>query len=483
MRNKSLPTPFEAAEPLWTLSATRQAELVRQRVVSPVDLVDSILGRIAERDGDIHAFYRVSARDAHLAAVAAERDLAQGLEIGLLHGVPVSISDTLSTRGLETSFGAKCYAGYVPDIDDVSVERLRRAGAIIIGKTNVSELGFGAVAHNAIAPETRNPWNLDLTTTGGGGGSAAAVAAGMGAISIACDSGGSLRSPASMVGVVGFKPSFGRVPLYPTARDPSLPGVWSRETLEHVGTLSRTVADAALMMSVLSGPDPRDRHSIPSGDIDWLRALDLPLGSLRLAYTSDFGHAPVDHEIRTLTEQAARKFASQHGCELVVDAPDLIGLAGAYWGNVIRDSDISGLRDMAARGELYMPGLRDAAANTWSDVSLAAAARQRQDVVNRLWKFMSCYDLFLMPTTATTAFGLGRFGPMEVDGLPAPSNSASLPSLWPFNLTGQPAVTVPLGLSAKGLPIGLQIVGGHLADGLVLSAASAFESLIASGEH
>lgn len=459
---------------LWALPAVDQARLIRTRALSPVELVDAVLSRIAGLEPSLHAFCTRDDDAARRAAGAAEDAVMRGDALGLLHGVPLSIKDLICTRDLPTTCGSQAYRGFVRGEDDVCVERVRGAGAIILGKTNVPEFGYAGYGANALFEETANPWNPGHTSGGSSAGSAAAVASGMGALSIGSDGGGSIRGPASFCGLVGFKPSFGRVPCYPGCRDPRYPGMSSWETIEHIGPLSRTVADAAMLMAVIAGPDDRDRHSVPAGDIDWVAATDGPLRRLRIAYTPDFGFSKVDAEVRVLSAAAARAFADDLGCELVEDSPPLEDMGDLFLALVMRDSDLRGMRELADRGEIAMPGLLGLLARPWTAEDFSDAAMRRQDICNRLAQFMRGYDLLLTPTVSTPAPALGRARPETIEGIPSERANGS-PFTYPFNWSGQPAISVPAGRTSDGLPVGLQIVGGHLQDGVVLRAAAAYE--------
>lgn len=389
--------------------------------------------------------------------------------------MPLSIKDLICTRDMATMLGSPAYAGFVPDDDDVCVERVRAAGAIPIGKTNTPEFGYAGVGANALFPPTVNPWHLGMTPGGSSAGSAAAVASGMGAISIGSDGGGSIRGPVSFCGLVGMKPSFGRVPLWPGCRDPRFPGMSSWETIEHIGPIARTVKDAALLLSVIAGPDDRDRHSLRAGDVDWLGSVAAPLGGVRVAWTPDFGFSRVDAEVRALAEAAARTFADDLGCELVEDTPRLEEMGDLFLAIVVRDSDLAGMRSLAQNGGITLPGLLGLLRRGWTAEDFTNAAMRRQAVSNELARFMRGYDLLLTPTVSTPAFPLGRFRPETIEAVPAQQANGS-PFTYPFNWSGQPAISVPAGWTAAGLPVGLQIIGRHLADGTVLRAAAAFEA-------
>jgi aspartyl-tRNA(Asn)/glutamyl-tRNA(Gln) amidotransferase subunit A len=459
---------------LCALSGAEQARLVRERAVSPVALVDAVFARIAALDPVLHAFCTLGEDRARDAAKAAEAAILRGDDIGPLHGVPLSIKDLICTRELPTVSGSKGYAAFLPEEDDIAVARLRGAGAILIGKTNVPEFGYAGAGKNELFATTANPWDPAMSSGGSSAGSAAAVACGMGSLTIGSDGGGSIRGPASLCGLVGVKPSFGRVPLYPGCRDPRYPGMSSWETIEHLGPMTRTVEDAALLLSIIAGPDGRDRHSLPAGDVDWLGAIRRPLGRLRIAYTPDFGFAKVDRDVRALTAAAARVFADDLGCEVVEDSPVLSDMGELFFAQIMRDSDLRGMRAMAARGEIAMPGLLWLLGRDWSAEELTDAAMQRQAVCNEIARFMQGYDLLLTPTCSTAAFPIEGWGPQTIEGVPADLTNMS-PFTYPFNWTGQPAASVPAGWTSSGLPVGLQIVGRHLDDAAVLRAAAAFE--------
>jgi len=459
---------------LALLTATRQAELIRTKQVSPLEVVDAVLARVAALDPVLHAFCYVAADDARAAAQTAEAQVLRGDELGALHGVPISIKDLICTADMLTVSGSRAYLGFVPDQDDVCVERVRAAGAIVIGKTNTPEFGYAGAGKNAVFPTTANPWDIAMTPGGSSAGSAAAVAAGMGSIAIGSDGAGSIRGPASYCGLFGMKPSYGRVPAYPGCRDPRYPGVSSWESVEHLGPLTRTVADAALVLSVIAGPDARDWHSLPAGDVDWLAAPTRSLSRLRIAYTPDFGFSAVDPEVREITRAAAQVFATDLNCDVVEDTPVLEDMFDLFLTIIMRDSDLRGLRKLAGEGLIDLPGLLMMLEREWTGEQFSDAAMGRQRVCNELRRFMQGYDLLLTPTVSSPPFPIELFGPDRIGDVPADQVNAS-PFTYPFNWTGQPAASVPAGFTKAGLPVGLQIVGRHLADAAVLTAAAAFE--------
>lgn len=452
---------------------------IRSGTLSPTDVVEAILGRIDELDPVLHAFCTPTPELARTEAKRIERDLARGHDVGALAGVPVGIKDLVCTKGIRTTSGSFAYENFIPDEDDVAVERLRHAGAIIVGKTNVPEFGYSAAGHNPVFPTTRNPWNIERTPGGSSAGSGAAVAAGMSPFAIASDGGGSIRIPAAHCGLFGMKASMGRVPLYPGTRDHRFPGMSSWESIEHIGPISRTVADAALMLSVIgSGPDRRDRHSLPGPEFQWNTCFkNADLTGLRIAYSPDWGYAPVDPEVRSVVGTAVEVFERELNCIVDEAHPGFEDPSGAFWGLVAADTDLAGMRRIVAEyGDRMTPHLVDFINQDWRAEDLTNAVMSRKALNNSMWRFMEHYDVLLTPTVAVPPFGLHMQGPEKIDGHIVPP-FAWLAFTLPFNMTGQPAASIPAGFTPDGLPVGLQIVGRHLDDPTVLRVASAFETV------
>ncbi len=264
--------PMSADNEICRMDAGTVAAKVKDKTLSAVEVTEAVLRRMETLEPYIHAFCTPTPDVARKAAAAVDAKIAAGEDPGLLAGVPIGIKDLVATKDILTVMGSPLYRDFVPDEDDIVVERLKAAGAVIIGKTNVPEFGYSGVGHNPVFPATRNPWNLDMTSGGSSAGSGASVAAGVAPFAIGSDGGGSIRIPSALCGLYGIKASMGRVPLYPGCRDERYPGVSSWESLEHVGPMSRTVADSALMLKVITGPDPRDRYSIPAADFDYVEA-------------------------------------------------------------------------------------------------------------------------------------------------------------------------------------------------------------------
>jgi aspartyl-tRNA(Asn)/glutamyl-tRNA(Gln) amidotransferase subunit A len=467
---------MDGANEICRMDAVKLAERIRAKELSPSEVIEAVLTRMEALEPHLHAFCTPTPDLARQEAKRIEKALLAGDDVGPLAGVPVGIKDLVCTAGIRTVSGSFAYENFIPDEDDVVVERLKHAGAIIVGKTNVPEFGYSAVGHTPVFETTRNPWNLERTSGGSSAGSGAAVAAGMGPFAIGSDGGGSIRIPAAHCGLFGMKASMGRVPLYPGTKDERYPGVSSWESLEHIGPLSRTVADGALMLSVIgSGPDARDRHTLPKPDFDWMACCNGGVKGLRVAYSADWGYAAVDPEVRRVVGDAVKVFERDLGCVVEEAHPGFEDPYLAFWGVVALESDLRGLRAIVAKhGHHMTPHIVDFIMRPWTAEELTDAVMVRKAVNNKMWRFMSRYDLLLTPTLAVPPFQLHVQGPEKIDGKIVPPFKW-LAFTFPFNLTGQPAATVPAGFSKDGLPIGLQIVGRHLDDPTVMRAATAFE--------
>ena len=459
------------------LSAVEVAAAVRAKNLSAGEVVAAALAQIERLEPEIHAFCTPMSDEARAAATRIDKLIADGADPGPLAGVPVAIKDTILVAGVPCVQGSVAYADFVPEEDDIVVERLTAAGAIVVGKTNVPEFAYAGVGHNPVFETTRNPWNPGLTSGGSSAGSGAAVASGMAPLALGSDAGGSIRIPAAFCGLVGVKPSWGRVPLYPGCRDPRYPGLSSWEFLEHIGPMTRTVADAALTLSVIAGPDPRDRHSIPCGDVNWrAAAARADIAASTVAFSADLGYAIVEPEVVAIAEAAARRFEDMLGCSVERASPELQDEQAAFWALVAFNSDLRGMRELRAKHGVNMsPHLVDFLDRDWTAAELTDGHLAQKRTCNAMARFMNHYDLLLTPTAAVPPFDVGLRGPEMIAGQTvAPTKWTAL--TFPFNFTGQPVATVPAGWTAAGLPVGLQIIGRHLDDERVLAAAAAYEA-------
>ncbi len=456
-----------ANDELCWMPAADLAAGIAKRKISPVEVVDAVLGRI-ERRAALNAYVTVEADSARRAARAAERAvMKKRATLGPLHGVPFSVKDLVITKGVRTTFGTPLYRDNVPGEDAPMVERLKAAGAIMIGKTNTPTFGWIGATHNLLFGITRNPWNLERTPGGSSGGASAAVAAGLAPLAIGTDGGGSIRIPSSFAGIFGLKPSFGRIPTYPAS------GAWS---LSHIGPMTRTVKDAALMMNVCAGPDERDVYSLPAAPVDYVKALKGSLRGLRVAYSDSLGFAEtVDPEVREATARAARAFR-ELGCRVDVVDP---GWPSPFdcWRPIFAGGIATRMAPYLAERDKIDAGLLRIIEETLGNppTTYVQAWFDRLAWWQHPRKLFAKYDLLLTPTTACPPFKVGLDNPTEIAGKPVPE-WAWTPFTFPFNLTGQPASSVPCGFTRDGLPIGLQIVGRRYDDATVLRASAAFES-------
>ena len=455
---------------LCFMPATALAAAIRAKKVSPVEVVNAIYARIREINTRINAFCTLTEDQAHRAAKEAEAAVMRGDRLGALHGVPVSIKDLFLARGVRTMFGSRIRENYVPEEDAPAVAKLLAAGAILIGKTTTPEFGFKGVTDSPLTGITRNPWDLSKTSGGSSGGAGAAVAAGLGPIAIGSDGAGSIRIPSSFNGIFGLKPSLGRVANYLSSPVPFL---------VHAGPMTRTVHDAALMLNVIAGPDERDLLSLPADATDYLAACGGGVRGLRVAWSPTLGYAKVDPQVASVTEAAAKLFDSSLGCK--VEAADPGFESPWNWFSILW------VMTYALRLRAFLPEWESRMdpdlVTVVKSVERLGPADYGEAVARRsvLWdttrKFFDRFDLLLTPTLPVPPFAVGRGAP---EGIPAPTGALLsfpewVPFTYPWNLTGQPAATVPCGFTGEGLPVGLQIVGRRFADATVLRAAAAFE--------
>jgi aspartyl-tRNA(Asn)/glutamyl-tRNA(Gln) amidotransferase subunit A len=442
---------------------------IRSKKVSPVEVVDAMLARIERLNPRLNAYCTVTATAARAAAKEAETAVLRGDALGMLHGIPVSIKDLVATQGVRTTHGSKLYEQFIPDEDAPVVERLKRAGAIILGKTNTPEFGHKAITDNRVFGLSRNPWSLEHTPGGSSGGAAAAMAAGMGPLAVGTDAGGSIRVPSSCCATFGLKPTLGLVAMAPT--------FGGLETLSHAGPITRTVRDAALMLNSIVGVDARDLSSLPATGIDYLSALDQGVEGLRVAWSPDWGYAAVDPEVRYLAEAAAKRFTDL-GCHVEEAHPGFTDPAETY--------QILSTASRAARVADRWPTERDRfdpslvvqieAGMRWSGVDFVKAAHVRRTLNDAFVRFFTRYDLLLTPTVTAPPPPVTVEAHEQIDGRKV-TRLGWLAFTFPLSLVGYPAASVPCGWTREGLPVGLQIAAPRLADTLVLRAAAAFEAM------
>jgi aspartyl-tRNA(Asn)/glutamyl-tRNA(Gln) amidotransferase subunit A len=453
---------------LALMPASKLAKLFRRGKASPVEALQAVFAQIDKLNPVLNAFQAQDRDGAMKAARASEKRWKKGKPLSAIDGVPTTIKDTLWTIGMPTLFGTKANDPSGPWTQDAPASgSLRAAGAVIFAKTTTPEYGWKGVTDSPLFGITRNPWNTDKTPGGSSGGSAASLAAGMGTLSVGTDAAGSVRIPASFSGLATLKATFARVPVYP----PSAQG-----TLSHVGPMARTVTDIALMMNVITRPDAREWYGLPYDGMDYVKALKGSLKGLKIAYSPTLGFVKnVDPEVAAAVAKAAKVFARLGAKVTEVDPgiPDTTEILDTHWmGNV----SVLLKRFSPEQQKLMDPGLlraRDVgAAQSQSDY--ISAMNKRQEIGATLNVFMAKYDLLLTPTMPIPAFDVGMSTPKGGDDI----SLGWTPFTFTFNLSRQPAASIPCGLTKAGLPIGLQIVGGHYRDALVLRAAKAFEDEI-----
>jgi len=452
-------------------SARELARMIRAKDVSPVDVVDAVLARIDAVNPTINAYVTITGEQARAAARTAEAGTAHGGTVGPLHGVPYSLKDLTPTKGIRTTSGSKIFEHNVPQEDALLVERLRAAGAILVGKTNTPEFGCKPFTDNRVFGTTRNPWALDRSAGGSSGGAAAAVASGLAPIAEGSDLAGSIRHPSAWCGVVGFKPTQGRIARYPNVAG------WNAMSTN--GPITRTVADAALMFSVLVGPDDRDPLSLPHTGEHWAALPDrASVKGLRVAWTPDLGGAAaVDPEVASVCETAARAFA-ELGATVDGASPEVGDIMEPFLAlNVcVRVATVG--KYLAQWREQMDPILvkRLDLSQGLTPEQIGQAEVARTAYHHRLRRFFERYDLLVLPTTSTPATPLAAPLPETIAGRPITQHLDTLIPTFAFNLSAYPAITVPCGRTKAGLPVGLQIVAGWRQDARVLTAAACFET-------
>jgi aspartyl-tRNA(Asn)/glutamyl-tRNA(Gln) amidotransferase subunit A len=447
--------------------ATEIARLVRTKALSPVEVTRAVLERIERVNPSLNAYCTITGDLALDTARAAERAVMQGDPLGPLHGVPYSVKDLNFTKGVRTMGGSFIFEQRVPDTDAPLVRRLKAAGGVMVGKTTSPEFGWKALGDSPLTGITRNPWNLGMTTGGSSAGAGAAAAAGLAPLAQGSDGAGSIRIPSSFCGVYGFKPSYGRVPSWPLSNN---------DYSSHNGPMTRTVADAALMLSVMAGPDDWDRSALDAPPEDYVGHLARTLRGVHVAYSPNLELFQVDPDVARIVRQGVRAF-EELGCVVDEVKPrfaDTRELIRIMWSAHEAGNRAAFLPQWRARMD---PGLVACieAGSRYSAVEYVQARERKIAFWDTVRPLFERYEFLLTPSVSVTAFEVARLNPAhfrqhEWDWFDWASFS------YPFNFTGQPAASVPAGFTAAGLPVGLQIVGRRCADLSVLQASAAFEA-------
>lgn len=465
-----MPSP-EASE-IAFLPAVDLAARIRARQISPREAIQAALAQYEAHNPAVNAVVTPAYEQALALAAEAEAAVMRGDQLGPLHGLPIGLKDMTETAGLRTTYGSKLYEHNVPDQDALLVTRLKQAGGIVIGKTNTPEFAAGSNTHNPVFGHTLNPWNTALNPGGSSGGSAAALATGMCALAEGSDHGGSLRNPASYCNVVGFRVSAGRIPAYPSA--------WVYDGFSVHGPMARTVRDAALMLSVMAGPDERVPISISEPGEPLAYAAHGDIKNWRVAWTPDLGGLlKVDPSVRRLIAQTARQFEAL-GCIVEEASPDLhdaleiIGPLRAMRTGAVHQRELAHLDQIE---NPFMKQFASRAANLGAlDVALAEA--RRSAMWERVRGFFQTFQLLLLPATQTAAFPkeIDRLSVIDGHQLTDPLESSL--TTYAISMTGLPALVLPCGFTGEGsdaLPVGVQLVGRWRREADVLRAAAAYE--------
>ena len=451
---------------LSMMSAIQLVDGYRGGEFSPEDAARAALDAIRAHDGEVNAFVLVDEQAALAQARASTRRWQAGNPLGPADGVPASIKDMLLTRGWPTLRGSTLVDESQPwNVDAPAVARLRESGSVFLGKNTTPEFAWKGVTDSIRHGATGNPWGAGLTSGGSSGGAATAVGLGMGTWSVGTDGGGSVRIPASFTGTVALKPTFGRIPIYP----PSPYG-----TLSHAGPMTRTVTDAALLLDLIARPDSRDWAALDQPAVSHLDGLEDGVVGLRVALSPTLGYGRNDAEVDAAVRAAAQVFA-EAGAHVEEVDPDITDCVDAF--HVLWFTGAAKVIEQYGEGaiERVDPRLREAIGEFGTDVSAAAyldATAVRMDLGVRMGAFHDRFDLLLTPTMPIPAFGAGQDAP---DGWPSTLWTSWTPYTYPFNMTQQPALSLPCGLTSDRRPIGLQVVGPRHADALVLRAGRAYE--------
>jgi len=444
------------------------ARMIRTRQVSASELVSAFLGQIERLNPEVNAICTLLPDRASRQAESADRALARGEPIGPLHGLPIAVKDLVETKGIRTTSGSPIYRDFIPDRDALQVERLKAAGAIIIGKTNVPEFGAGSQTFNPIFGATRNPYDLTRTSGGSSGGAAAALACGMLPLADGSDMGGSLRNPASFCNVVGFRPSPGRVPRWPAGL------AWS--SLPVAGPMARTVRDVAFLLSVMAGPDPRAPLSIHEPGSIFSRPLERDFSGTRVAWTPDLGRYPVEPQVIEACERQLGILA-ELGCQVEEATPDLADADEIF--QVLRawsfayelKDDLDANRELVKESVIW--NIERGLELSGQDVARAEA--KRAALYHRVREFMERYEFLVLPVSQVAPFSVETEWVREINGVAMETYIDWMATCYAITVTELPAISVPCGFTSQGLPVGLQIVGRRHQDFSVLQLAHAFE--------
>jgi aspartyl-tRNA(Asn)/glutamyl-tRNA(Gln) amidotransferase subunit A len=450
-------------------------ERIKTQELTSTEITETIIERIESINPIINAYCTPTFEMAREMAKKADDSIKNGQNLGSLTGIPTSIKDLMLLKGIRTTYGSLLHENFIPEDDEIVVKRLKKAGCVILGKTNTPEFGSIALTNNKIFGETKNPWNIETNSGGSSGGAAASVAAGIGPLALGSDGGGSIRVPSSCCGVYGLKPTFGRIPRYPHD------GIafWS---MDHYGPIVRYVEDAALMLNVMKGHHPGDSNSFPNDNIDYTKIFEDKPKKLKIGYSMSLGFGKIlEEEVKENVLNSVQKFEKYdwdvEETKLKIKNPGtayktLVSVGYAY--------DLQ--KDYANRSEDITPDLK-ASIRLGLDnnsMNIGKAREQRKRVYEVMYQYFKDYDILITPTTPHPAFKPGWLESgtsFPTVGKKALSTISWMSYTFPFNMTGLPAASIPSGWTKSGLPIGMQIVGKRYDERTVLQVSKAFEEI------
>jgi aspartyl-tRNA(Asn)/glutamyl-tRNA(Gln) amidotransferase subunit A len=458
-------------ETICFMSAVEIVEKIKNRELTSQEVIEIIIERIERINPIINAYCTTSFDLARETAKSVDNRVKKGEEVGPIAGIPTSIKDLNLTKGIRTTFGSKLYENFIPEEDGEVVKRLKNAGCVILGKTNTPEFGFKNATDNFIFGTTKNPWNLERTPGGSSGGAAAAEATGLCILAQGSDSGGSIRHPSSFCGLYGLKPSYGRVPHYPKE--------WLfGEFLKHIGPIVRNVKDAALMLDVMKGPHDGDKNSLPADNISYLDNVDARPKNLEIGYSLDLGYAKViEPEVEKSVIDSVNKFEefgwNVKPVKIKMRKPELPFYT--YWTGMIAYDFKPKLAKWRDKMDPSFVKYIEAGMG-YTGLGVWKAIKQRNNIYDTFYRLFKEIDILITPSLAVPAFELGIPFPTVINGVNV-SPTGSQPFSFPFNMTGNPAASIPCGWTKDGLPIGMQIVGRRFDDLTVLQVSKAFETI------
>ena len=457
------------------MSAYEMLEKIKTQELTSTEITESIIERIERINPIINAYCTPTFELARETAKKADEAVKKGEKLGLLHGIPTSIKDLMQTKGIRTTFGSKLYEDFIPEQDDIAVQRLIKAGCVILGKTNTPEFGSIALTNNKLFGETKTPWDIERNSGGSSGGAASSVASGIGPLALGSDGGGSIRVPSSCCGVYGLKPTFGRIPSYPRI------GI-AFYSMDHYGPIVRYVKDAALMLNAMKGHHPADNNSFPDDDVDYVKILEDKPKKLKIGYSMTLGYAKIlEDEVKESVLNGIQKFEQYdwdvEEVDLKIRKPEsafktLVSFGYSY--------DLQ--KDFKNRLEDLTPDLKSTIRLGLdnSAMNIGKAREQRKQVYEVMYQYFKNYDILITPTMPCPAIKpvwLETGTTFPAIGKKTLSIMSWMTYTYPFNMTGLPAASIPSGWTNSGLPIGMQIVGKRYDERTVLQVSKAFEEI------